>query len=151
MSANNLNPLRKLPVNGQYGRPYDYVAKFPALVSGGSNTLPVEIDANYVFKWQKLSFDRWTNGAQLLTDEVLIQITDSRSSRNFFDSMTPLSVFCGSGDETQEFILPVPHLFDPSCVILVTIQNTNTVGAATSSFDIVFGGIKVPVQSQGFG
>lgn len=142
----DLNPLMQFPYNVDNGDPYDYVATL-ALAQNANGTTSVAIDAGYVFKWTHLTGALFlsTGATALIGTETTLQITDGRSSHNFFDSPIPLDLILGVGKAfSNQFILPVPCFFDPSSNIIVTCV-MGPLGAGTFNLAINFGGIKIPL------
>lgn len=145
----NLNPLMQFPYNVDNGDPFDYVAKL-ALAQNANGTTSVQIDAGYVFKWTHITGTLFlsTGATAIVGAETTIQITDGRSSHNFFDSPIPLDLVLGNGQAfTQQFILPVPVFFDPSSNIILTAV-MGPLGAGTFNLTVNFGGIKMPIFPQ---
>ncbi len=115
---------------------YIYTLKVPILAVGAIETVTVNIEADSQFIWTKTtSFTSISNATQTNNNRVIplatVQIRDSGSARQFFDSPQQINSISGQGN--IPFILPSPFIFNNNSNINATFVNTS---AATEYTDM---------------
>ena len=103
-----------------------------ALAAAASATGSVTIQADSDFMLQKLTyFADIAAAAQTDSTRVIplitVQITDSGSGRNIFETAIPVPSIYGTGE--LPFILPTPKLFSARSTINVTVANFDAASA----------------------
>jgi len=109
-----------------------YDIAFPAMTSGLTSALPLQIDSLSNFLWRAMNFWGYPDGATFSTpfqDNFLrpftLSITDSATGRSFSNQAVPLDNWAGIGKFS--FVLPEPYLWAANSSIQVTLVNLSTV------------------------
>lgn len=122
---------------------YIYQEDFSGLAAGTSATGNVNIQADSDFVLQKITFFAdIAAAAQTESTRVIplvsMQVTDSGSGRNLFESAVPIAAIFGTGE--LPFILPTPKLFSARSTITINVSNFDA--AATYNLRFSFIGYK---------
>ena len=122
---------------------YVYQEDFSALANGTSATGNINIQADSDFVLQKITyFADIAAAAQTDSTRVIplitMQVTDSGSGRNLFESPVAVPSLFGTGE--LPFILPTPKLFSARSTITITVANFDA--AATYNLRFSFIGYK---------
>lgn len=107
---------------------FSYNIEILALASGSTaqNSVTVQADSDFVIAY--MAGVQFVNNAAVTNPYSLIQITDTGTGKNFFNSPLPFGSVFGSGG--FPFILPAPRTFAQNTTILAQIQNVNSAAAA---------------------
>ena len=86
----------------------------------------IQSDANFLV--EKMTFAAfYESGSVYVSDThpyILAQINVQTSGTSFFDQPTPLSNFCGDGN--QGFIMPEPRILLKNALVVMTATNFST-------------------------
>lgn len=120
-----------------------YQAEAVTIPAGGNITDTIQIQADADFILQKLTYQADNAAAQedastRVLPNVLVQITDTGSSRRLFFEPVPVTSVFGTGE--LPFILPNPRLFRKTGVI--QIDFTSFEAAATPTVRLSFIGYR---------
>lgn len=127
-----------------------YELDFGALAAGAVSTQAIAIQADSAFKWTKATYLATASPAVGLTDSTRIipncsiQIVDTGSGRQLFNSAVPIPSIFGTGQ--LPFILPVERIFMPRSTMSVTVTNFDN--AATTLLKLSFIGSKIFEYAQ---
>jgi len=129
---------------------YVYEQDFDLLASGSSATGNVNIQADSDFVLQKLTVFADIAGAAQLSDSRVVplcslQVTDSGSGRQLFESAVPVPAIFGNGE--LPFILPTPKLFPARSTITLNVANFS----AATTYNLKFALIGYKVFNTGMG
>ena len=110
---------------------YTYVEDFTALTSGSTDSGNVQIQADSDFALQKLTYHAdIARAAQTDSTRVIplvtLQIIDTGSGRNLFESAVLIPSIMGTGE--LPFILPTPRIFAARSTVTLNVAN---ISAAT--------------------
>lgn len=121
---------------------YVYQVNFLATAIGGSATGLIAIQADSDFIWQKATAftQRDDTGAVVALPDATVQVIDTGSGRNLFESALPLFNVFGTGE--LPLILPTPRLFLARSTIEVQYTNVGNAPAAILSSRLSFIGYK---------
>ncbi len=120
-------------------------------IAGGTtanDAINIQADSDFIlYKLSAFAIENPVVGGQTTSTRVLplvtVQITDTGSGRQIFESPVPIPAIFGDG--SLPFILPAPRRFASNSVI--SINYTNISGAAALTYDIylTFIGVKIYV------
>jgi len=105
---------------------YAYTLNVSSIAAAGVDTDSINIDSDSQFVWMKTAYFVDIAGA-VQTDSsrviplINVQLTDSGSSRQFFDEPQPVNNFAGTGN--IPFILPSPFVFRSNANINASFTN----------------------------
>ncbi len=116
---------------------FTYTLSLTSIIAGATGTDTVNIENDSQFVWTKTTYFVDEAGAdQTDSSRVIplinVQITDSGSARQFFNTPQPISSIAGQGN--IPFILPAPFIFRNNSNINATFTNYN----AVTTYDNVF-------------
>jgi len=122
---------------------YVYQENFLALASGATANGSIEVQADSDFVLQKMNyFADIAAAAQTPTTGVIplvtLQLIDTGSGRNLFESAVPIPSIFGTGQ--LPFVLPIPRVFFARSTI--ALQVTNFDAAETYNLRLSFIGYK---------
>lgn len=106
-------------------------------VSGGatpSATSVIQVQADSFFELQRLSFRAFVTGtpATALTyPAVNLQIADSASGANLFDTAVPVGAVAYGGAGFGPFPVSSPRFFAPNSTVTLTLTNADSANAIT--------------------
>jgi hypothetical protein len=117
---------------------YAYTFRVESLAAAASQIVLVNIDADATFIWTKASVvASIVNATQTDSSRVLplvtAQITDTGSTRQFYNTPTPITNIAGTGE--IPFILPVQQMFAPNASVQIEFAN---ISAATTYTNLYF-------------
>jgi len=129
---------------------YVYEQDFDGLASGSSATGNINIQADSDFILQKLTLFADVNGAAQVSGSRIVplcalQVTDSGSGRQLFESAVPVPAIFGNGE--LPFILPTPKLFPARSTITLNVANFS----ASTTYNLKFAFIGYKSFSTGMG
>lgn len=129
--------------------PYAYNLTFAALAQGASATQPLSITANadFVLLWlaHRANIAGAQNVSTLTAPFARVQITDSGSNEQFFNSATDLMNISRSGQ--SELYMPYPRWVGGRSAL--TVQMTNYAPTAeTYAIDLTLAGVLVRGYSR---
>jgi len=112
--------------NAIYKDFFVYQENFDNLTNGTSQQGNINIQANSDFVLQKLTmFADISGGSQTYSSRVIplvnVQITDTGSGNQLFESSIPAFNLFGTGE--LPFILPTPKLFSARSTIAIAVSN----------------------------
>lgn len=109
-----------------YKQFYIYELQTLALAAAGTATDTINIDTSSEFHWVMANYEA-DIAAAAFTDStrpipnVTIQLTDTGSSRQFFQAAIPIPSIFGTGE--QPFYLPIEQVFRPNSTIVCDFTN----------------------------
>lgn len=114
---------------------YVYDVDFFSLAPGASDNGNIQIQADSDFKWERAAFfASIAGGAQTLNTLVMplitLQMTDTGSGRNLFQTPIPITNVFGTGQ--LPFVLPLPRIFRARSSITFAVTNTS----AATTYDL---------------
>lgn len=131
---------------------FGYGVTFTSIANGATQTQNIQIQADSAFKWTHATMEVDLAGAAVTESTIpvplcTIQIADSGSGRQLFNTPLPLSALFGNGQ--LPFVLPVPRGFKPNSNITLTCANfsagtTYTIRLALLGSKIFPGGGAMP-------
>lgn len=138
----SLNPvaqsLRNLGIDaGQVQSQALFVYSTPQAVSlatSANGTVAIQIQADSIFELQRLSHFTYvtaTPETAITYPPVLLQIADTASGANLFDTAIPLSAIAYGGAGFGPFPVSSPRFFAPNSTITITLTNLSATNAYT--------------------
>lgn len=103
-----------------------------AASANASGTSFIQIQADSIFELQRLSFFAYISGAPqtpITYPPITLQIADSASGANLFDTPVPLGAVAYGGAGFGPFPVSSPRFFAPNSTISLTFVNLNAASA----------------------
>lgn len=147
---NSPSPVEPGSPKSQYQEDYFVYGVGPLSVAAGSTAQgSIQIQADSLFQWERAAYYADIANAAFLDStrpipNVSVQIVDSGSGRQLFQTPQPVASVFGTGE--LPFLLPTPRWFKPNSQI--QIQLTNFDAAVTYNIRLSFIGSKI-FQFQG--
>lgn len=121
-----------------------YGVTFASLAAGLSQTQNIQIQSDSYFRWTHASMETDLAGVTFTESAApvplcALQITDSGSGRQLFNTPIPLSAIFGNGQ--LPFVLPVERVFKPNSNI--SLQLTSFAVAQTYTVRLALIGAKI--------
>lgn len=117
---------------------FSYNISFANLLNGTATTGAIQIQADSDFELQKLTCYDATPAGQGALPLATIQLTDTGTGRQLFNTPIIIPAVFGSGQ--LPFILPVTRLFTANSTLQVQVSN---VSGATLNLELCFLGSKL--------
>lgn len=139
---NNLNPvaqsLKNLAIGvDQVGSQALFIYSSPsaiALTTSGSGTSVIQIQADSIFELQRLAFSAYVTGTPetaITFPPVTLQIADTASGANLFDTAVLLGTVAYGGAGFGPFPVSSPRFFAPNSTVTLTFTNLSSTVAYT--------------------
>lgn len=97
-----------------------------ALAVSSSGTSVIQIQADSVFELQRLSFFAFVTGTPetaITFPPITLQIADTSSGANLFDTAVPLGAIAYGGTGFGPFPVSSPRFFAPNSTVTLTLAN----------------------------
>lgn len=138
-------PVREGEPQSQYQEDYFVYGVGPVAVASGATAQgSIQIQADSLFVWERAAYYVTIANAAFASDtrpipNVAVQIVDSGSGRQLFQTPQPIPSVFGTGE--LPFLLPTPRWFKPNSQI--QIQFTNFDAAVSYNVRLSFIGSKI--------
>ena len=135
--------LQNLGVDGRVVRAESmFVYSTPSVVSlatSASSTSNIQIQADSVFELRRLSFFAFVTGTPttaITYPPILLNIADTSSGANLFDTAMPLGAIAFGGAGFGPFDVPAPRFFARNATVTLTFTNLSGATAYSVYFNL---------------